>query len=119
MISETETEYAKRKRSAAARFLASKKPKAVKKAKAVDPDEIVFAPKMHETEFWDTCTAPLLALFQAGPMTWADIEAGVALLAMNPRFMHHAVAYLEQKNRIHHVGATDVIWHFGPVPEEK
>lgn len=120
MISETETEYAKRKRAAAARFYASnrtkvcEKKRAARKAKPVDPDEVVLAPKMLETEFWDETTAPLLALFKAGPMSWADIEAGVALLEMNPRFMHHAVAYLEQKGRIHHEGMTDVVWYYGP-----
>lgn len=89
------------------------------KPKLIDPDDVVLAPKMCETEFWDECTAPLLALFAAGPMSWADIEAGVAVLEMNPRFMHHAIAYLEQTGRIHHVGMTDVVWHYGPKPEEE
>ena len=93
---------------------AKEKPK-----KIVDPDEVVLAPKMHEEEFWDATSAPLLEMIKAGPMRWVDIEAAVSLLNMNPRFMHHAIAYLDQKGRIHHDGTTpeDVLWFYGPKEE--
>lgn len=77
-----------------------------------------YAPKMLEERFWDEFTAPLLALFGDGPMRWPDVEAAVALLEMNRRFMHDAVAYLEIKGLIHHEGETDVTWHLGPKDED-
>lgn len=90
----------------------------VKPPKPVDPDEVTLAPKMSEVAFWDALTAPLLAMFADGPMKWSDIHAAVELLGMNPRFEHHAVAWLEQSKLIHHVGAVDVTWFYGPAPEE-
>lgn len=93
--------------------------RAERKAKPVDLDEIVFAPKMQEEQFWDATTAMLLDLMKDGPMSWKDIEVAVELVDMNPRFMHHAIAYLEIKGRIHHVGMVEVTWHHGPKPEEE